>query len=59
MPIITPLISKLTDVLGRFSDMNPAVQKVLTIIAMLVAAIGPLLVMAGMVIGAVGNIAVE
>lgn len=58
LPIITPLISKLTDLLGRFSDMNPAVQKVLTIIALLVAAIGPLLVIAGMVIGAVGNIAV-
>ena len=51
LPIITPLISKLSDLLSRFSDMNPAVQKVLTIIALLVAAIGPLLVMAGMVIG--------
>jgi len=38
--------------------MSPAVQKVLTIIALLVAAIGPLLVIAGMLIGAVGNIAV-
>ena len=58
MPIITPLVSKLTDLLGRFSDMSPAVQKVLTIIALLVAAIGPLLVVAGMMISAIGSIAV-
>lgn len=47
IPIITPLIQKITGVVQKFGEMSPAAQKVITIIGIVVAAVGPLLLVIG------------
>ena len=56
LPIITPIIQKITTLIQKFSEMSPTAQKVITVIALIVAAIGPLLVVVGGIISAIGTI---
>ena len=58
LPIITPLILELTELIKSFSDMSPIMQEIIVKAALLVAAIGPVLVIMGTVIGSIGNIAI-
>ncbi|MFA7079220.1 MAG: hypothetical protein WC147_12550, partial [Syntrophomonas sp.] len=46
-PILTPLIDMVTNLIGKFNTLSPTGQKVILIIAGLVAAIGPLLIVIG------------
>lgn len=47
LPIITPFIQKLTEIITSFSNLNPETQKTIVIIGMVVAAIGPLVTILG------------
>ena len=47
LPIITPFIQKLTEIITQFSTLSPETQKVIVIIGMVVAAIGPLITILG------------
>ena len=46
-PILTPIIDGVTNLVNKFNDMDPATKKVILVIAGVVAAIGPLLVIIG------------
>lgn len=50
LPIITPLIQKVADIITKFSELDPRTQKIITIVGLVVAAIGPLLAIIGNVI---------
>lgn len=56
LPIITPIVQKLTELITKFGELDPAVQQAIVVIALIVAAIGPLLVGIGSVVSAVGSI---
>lgn len=47
LPIITPFIQKLTDIVKAFDNLSPGTQKVILVLAGLAAAIGPLLIIVG------------
>lgn len=58
---LSPMISKAAGWIGkiadRFSTLSPTAQKVILVVAGIAAAIGPLLIVSGMLITAVGTIA--
>jgi phage-related minor tail protein len=56
LPIITPIIQGLTNIVKAISALPEPVKKAIVVIGMVVAAVGPLLVVIGSVIGAIGNI---
>lgn len=56
LPIITPLIAGLRDLVKRFGEMSPEMQKTIVIVAGLAAAIGPLLMVVGGAISAFGSL---
>ena len=56
IPIITPVIQKITAIVEKFGELSPAAQKVITIIGVIVAAIGPLLVVIGTLASGIGSI---
>ena len=47
IPVITPLIKNLSELIKRFAGLNPQQQKAIVIIGGIVAAIGPLLMIVG------------
>ena len=55
-PMLRTLADWVTNAVSAFNEMPPGVQKVITIVGLLVAAIGPLLVIVGTVMGLIGNI---
>jgi hypothetical protein len=57
IPVITPVIEKLTALLNGFDKLSPAMQNFVLIGGLIAAAIGPVLVGVGMLISAVGTIA--
>lgn len=56
LPIITPIIQKLSELVAKFNQLSPTTQKIITIIGIVVAAIGPLLVIVGSLASAIGSI---
>lgn len=60
LPMITPLIEKFTEKLQAVSDwwssLSPETQKMIEIVGLIVAAIGPLLVLIGSLASALGSI---
>jgi hypothetical protein len=56
LPVITPVIEKLTALLNGFDKLSPAMQNFVLIGGLIAAAIGPVLVGVGMLISAVGTI---
>jgi len=56
LPVITPLITGLKDIIARFSDMSPATKKIIVIVGTLLAAIGPLLMIIGSIATGIGAI---
>lgn len=56
LPIIVPVIQKLTEWINKFNELSPTAQKVITIIGLVVAAIGPLLLMLGSISSSIGAI---
>jgi hypothetical protein len=57
IPIITPMVDKLTGLLQGFDKLSPAMQNFVVIGGAIAAAIGPVLIGVGMLISAVGTIA--
>lgn len=56
LPIITPIIQKITEWVNKFNELPAPVQKVITVIGLIVAALGPALVIIGSLISAIGTI---
>lgn len=56
LPIITPIIQKITEWIGKFQELSPETQKIITIIGLIVAALGPVLVIVGTLISSIGAI---
>lgn len=49
LPLITPLIQKLTNLVDRFNNLSPRTQKIITYVGLAVAVLGPLLIIIGKV----------
>lgn len=58
LPILTPLIDRITGLLNGFGQLSPAAQNFVMIGAAIAAAIGPVIMVIGGLISAVGTIAV-
>ena len=56
LPIITPIIQKITEIVNKFNELDPKTQKIITIVGLAVAAIGPLLMIVGSLATAIGNL---
>lgn len=56
LPIITPIIQKLTEWVNKFGTLDEGTKKIIIVVAGLVAVVGPLLVMLGMMATAVAAI---
>lgn len=56
LPIITPIIQKVTEWVNKFNELSPETQKIITIIGLVVAALGPVLVIIGTLISSIGAI---
>lgn len=56
LPIITPVIQKVTEWIGKFNELSPTTQKIITYIGLFVAAIGPVLVIIGTLLSSIGAI---
>jgi phage-related minor tail protein len=56
LPVITPFIQKLKDIVGAFGELSPGTQKAIIAIAGIAAAIGPVLVVLGTLASAVSSI---
>lgn len=56
LPIITPFIQKLGEIIGKFKELSPEQQEMIVKIGLIVAAIGPLLLIIGQTITTVGTI---
>ncbi|OYD08549.1 phage tail tape measure protein [Paludifilum halophilum] len=57
LPVINPIIDGLTQMFRWFSQMNPVVKQAAIIFALVVSAIGPIIMVVGGLIGAVGALA--
>jgi TP901 family phage tail tape measure protein len=57
MPVIQPLIDMLGRLIQWFTNLDPGIKTVIVTILGLVAAIAPLLIIVGQVVGAIGTIA--
>ena len=56
LPIITPMIQKVTEWINKFNELSPETQKIITIVGLLVAAIGPVLIIVGKVATGISSI---
>ena len=56
LPIITPIINKIAEWIGKFRELDPKTQKIITILGMVAAAVGPLLLIFGKFATAIGAI---
>lgn len=54
LPIVTPIVQKITSWVQKFNELSPATQKVITIIGLVVAAIGPLVLIIGKIVTGIG-----
>lgn len=54
LPIVTPLIQKISAWVSKFKDLSPETQKLIVVIGMIVAAVGPFLVVLGTCISKIG-----
>ncbi|SHH05841.1 phage tail tape measure protein [Tepidibacter thalassicus] len=56
MPMITKLVAKIQEWTDKFNSLSPAQQELIVKIGLLVAAIGPILLIFGQFAGAIGNV---
>jgi len=54
LPIITPVIQKITELINKFNELSPRTQQIITVIGLVIAAAGPLLMIIGMISSGVG-----
>lgn len=56
LPIITPVVQKVADFVSKLADLPEPVQKVITVIGLVVAGVGPLLLIIGSLASAIGTL---
>ena len=56
LPIITPIIQKITEWINKFNELSPRTKKIIIVIGMIAAVIGPLLIVFGAIASAIGSI---
>lgn len=56
LPIIAPIINKMTEMVNKFAEMSPSTQKFILIMAGVAAAIGPVLIVVGQLVSTIGKI---
>ena len=56
LPVITPLIQKLNELVQKFGDLSPSAQKTILVVAGVAAAIGPVVLIIGQLVTAAGAI---
>ncbi len=56
LPIITPVIQKVAGFISKLADLPAPVQKIITVIGLVVAGIGPLLLVLGSLASAIGTL---
>ncbi len=56
LPVLTPLIAKINDIVKKFGELSPEMQKTIVIVAGLAAAIGPILLLLGGMSSGVGAV---
>lgn len=56
LPVITPFVQRLRDIVGAFGELSPGAQKAIIAMAGIAAAVGPLLIALGMISSGVGAI---
>ena len=56
IPVVTPFIQSLRDVMKSFGELSPSTQKVIVAIAGIAAAIGPVIVLIGTFVSSLGSI---
>lgn len=56
LPVITPIIQKMTALIQKLGEMSPAAQRMITVAGLLAAAVGPLVLIIGNVVSSVGAI---
>jgi hypothetical protein len=56
LPVITPLIQKLNELVQKFGDLSPSAQKTILVVAGVAAAIGPVILIIGQLVTAAGAI---
>lgn len=56
LPIITPIIQKVTEWINKFNELSPSTQKIITIVGLIAAALGPILIVLGTLVSSIGAI---
>lgn len=56
LPIITPVIQKVSEFVSKIADLPEPVQKIITVVGLVVAGIGPLLLILGSLSSAIGSL---
>ncbi|MGI6074734.1 MAG: phage tail tape measure protein, partial [Fermentimonas sp.] len=56
LPVITPLLNRIGDIVKKFSELSPETQKIIVAIAGIAAAIGPVIVLIGTFVSSLGSI---
>lgn len=56
LPIVTPIIQRITALINKFNELSPATKKVVTIVGLIVAAVGPVLLIVGKLATSIGAI---
>ena len=56
LPMITPIIQKITEWIQKFSDLDPKTQKIITVIGIIAGALGPVLMIIGTIATGIGSI---
>ena len=56
LPIITPIIQKITQWIKKFSELSPETQKIITIVGMVAAVLGPVIIVLGHLATGIGAI---
>lgn len=54
LPVITPVIQKITEWVNKFNELPAGAQQVITVVGLIVAAVGPLLVILGTLVSSIG-----
>lgn len=56
IPVITPIINKITEIVKKFGELDEGTKKLILVIAGIAAAVGPVLMVVGKVISVVGSL---
>lgn len=56
MPVLKDIVAKLRELADKFKGLNPATQELIVKIALVAAAVGPVLIVVGKVIAAIGSL---